>query len=395
MTEKLENISKVSAHEFVSSALSFYHKTGLSFALWKLPGSSALFLAASEQPQPWSEVNLEEAKPGFLFSPFQPAQKKIYLPADELFTFDSGYLTSSQGHQLFEVNRHTPGKENNAKPTPYYVSHRRSASPMVEKYFQQLVTQCREEVLRGSFEKIVPSRSKTVALDIGFDLISAFDRLCHLYPQAMVSVFSSPLTGTWVGASPEMLVSVSKDQRFHTAAVAGTQAFEEGVDLRSVTWTQKDIEEQALVERYIISCFKKIRLREFEEHGPKTVVAGNILHLKTDFEVDMVATNFPQLGSVMLQLLHPTSAVCGMPLEPSLAFLKVHEGYDRQFYSGYLGPLNVGEESHLYVNLRCMQLFAHEAILYAGAGVLADSDPEKEWNETELKMNTLLRIIER
>ena len=77
---------------------------------------------------------------------------------------------------------------------------------------------------------------------------------------------------------------------------------------------QKDIEEQALVERYVISCFKKIRLREYDEHGPKTMIAGNVLHLKTEFEVDMVATNFPQLGSVMLNLLHPTSAVCGMPL---------------------------------------------------------------------------------
>ena len=74
-------------------------------------------------------------------------------------------------------------------------------------------------------------------------------------------------------------------------------------------------------------------------------------------------------------------------------FLKNQEGYDRQFYSGYLGPVNVHEESHIYVNLRCMQLFANVALLYAGAGVLADSDPEREWKETEMKMNTLGRII--
>ena len=56
-------------------------------------------------------------------------------------------------------------------------------------------------------------------------------------------------------------------------------------------------------------------------------------------------------------------------------------------------PSNVQQESHVYVNLRCMQLFAHEAILYAGAGVMAESDPENEWKETEMKMNTLDRII--
>ena len=122
-------------------------------------------------------------------------------------------------------------------------------------------------------------------------------------------------------------------------------------------------------------------------------IAGNLVHLKTEYEVDMVATNFPQLGSVMLQLLHPTSAVCGMPLEPAREFLQANEGYDRQFYSGYLGPVNVKGESTMFVNLRCMQLLNKKAILYAGAGVTIDSDPEKEWEETELKFDTLMATL--
>src|SRR5690606_35800755 len=114
-------------------------------------------------------------------------------------------------------------------------------------------------------------------------------------------------------------------------------------------WTQKEIEEQALVSRYIINNLKKIRLREFDELGPKTIVAGNVMHLKTEYTIDMKATNFPQLGTIMLQLLHPTSAVCGMPLEPSLEFLRKHEGYDREFYSGYLGPVHVNNAINLFV----------------------------------------------
>jgi isochorismate synthase len=107
----------------------------------------------------------------------------------------------------------------------------------------------------------------------------------------------------------------------------------------------------------------------------------------------MQATNFPQLGSVMLKLLHPTSAVCGMPLENSLAFLKKNEGYNREFYSGYLGPVNIKKESHIYVNLRCMQIFKDAVRLYAGAGVTTDSIAETEWTETEMKMATLQTII--
>jgi isochorismate synthase len=181
--------------------------------------------------------------------------------------------------------------------------------------------------------------------------------------------------------------------RFKTVAVAGTQAIAADGDLKMVGWTQKEIEEQALVSRYIINCFKKIRLREFEEHGPKSWRAGNLVHLKTEYEVDMVATNFPQLGTVMLKLLHPTSAVCGMPKEESIQFLKANENFDRSFYSGYLGPVNFQSETSLFVNLRCMEWNFKTATLYAGAGVTQDSNPAKEWDETELKMETLLKVI--
>jgi isochorismate synthase len=209
----------------------------------------------------------------------------------------------------------------------------------------------------------------------------------------MISFVSVPGAGTWMGASPELLIQVENNRIFRTVALAGTKPFEAGMNLRNVAWTQKEIEEQALVCRYIISNFKKIRLREYDEQGPKTIVAGNLMHLKTTYTVDMKETNFPQLGSVMLQLIHPTSAVCGMPLEESMNFLTEHEGYDREFYAGYLGPVNIESNICLFVNLRCMQLTGDQAVLYAGAGVTADSVPESEWEETEIKLNTLLKVI--
>ena len=108
----------------------------------------------------------------------------------------------------------------------------------------------------------------------------------------------------------------------------------------------------------------------------------------------MDATNFPELGSVMLRLLHPTSAVCGMPKESALHFNQQLEGYDRSFFSGFLGPVNMQDETHLFVNLRCMQLLDQQAALYAGAGVTIDSEPQREWEETELKMRTMQQVME-
>jgi isochorismate synthase len=104
---------------------------------------------------------------------------------------------------------------------------------------------------------------------------------------------------------------------------------------------------------------------------------------------------FPTLGTDMLRLLHPTSAVGGMPKQAALDFLHQYEGYDRAYYSGFLGPVNlpVAGVSRLYVNLRGLQLRPQEAILYAGTGLTVDSDPAREWQETELKLTTVGAVL--
>jgi len=370
---------------------------GYSFALWRLPNAPIKNLILSYSPTliPGHD-SIEELPEGFLFAPFDKQKMGHFLKADLSFSFIEGSLaepstplqTSSRTwlQEFVPKFEKTKGEFQNKKNTPII--------GILEKgQFEQFVEKCIHEIEAGGFEKIVPSRAKAIALADSFDLITAFQKLCVAYPNAMISLINVPNAGTWIGASPELLVSVEDKSIFRTVALAGTKMFEEGMNLKQVAWTQKEIEEQALVSRYIINNFKKIRLREFEEHGPKTVVAGNLMHLKTEFSVDMKATNFPQLGSVMLNLLHPTSAVCGMPLEPSIQFLQQHEGYDREFYSGYLGPVNVNNTIHLYVNLRCMQVLENHAIVYAGAGVTIDSVPETEWQETEMKLNTLLKVI--
>src|SRR5690606_37169859 len=182
-----------------------------------------------------------------------------------------------------------------------------------------------EAIRAGELLKIVPVKRKVVSLHEAFDLAKTFLSLCEAYPTAFVNFFHVPGRGSWIGASPEILIKTKGDQ-FSTMALAGSQKAIGDNPLKNVAWTQKEIEEQALVGRYIVGCFKKIRLREYEEIGPKTDIAGNLLHLRTDFKVDMVATGFPQLGSVMLNLLHPTSAVAGMPREEALAFIRDNEG---------------------------------------------------------------------
>ena len=91
--------------------------------------------------------------------------------------------------------------------------------------------------------------------------------------------------------------------------------------------------------------------------------------------------------------MHPTPAVCGLPKNKALEFLLKNEIHNREFYSGFLGPVNIGKSSALFVNLRCMQLKDKEAVIYVGCGITADSQPEKEWEETQLKSQILLSVI--
>jgi isochorismate synthase len=381
--------------EYLSTLSSYVFEKGMSMALWRLPNEPKHHLIISENPQMVSQdKQLEDLPSGFIFAPFDSSRDRIFLEGDFHFVFNGNKLDSHQSQKeetsLNELLAHTP----ESKSSP-----RKSSQPA--KTFQQkskadYISIIQDAVLsieQNHFEKVVPSRLKKMPLPEHFDVVQAFEKLCVAYPNTLVSFVHIPGVGSWLGASPETLVEVENGVVFKTVALAGTKAYDPDVNLKSVTWTQKEIEEQALVERYIISCFKKIRLREFDEHGPKTVVAGNLLHLKSDFMVDMKATNFPQLGSVMLGLLHPTSAVCGMPLDKAKEFLQKYENYDREFYAGYLGPVNINNNTNIFVNLRCLQLLEGEAILYAGAGVTADSIPENEWEETEIKFNTLSTVL--
>src|SRR6185369_12440292 len=95
----------ISVNEFIENAVDWYTERAFSFALWRLPHQAALHFVSTENPQTWTEVNIEEAQPGFLISPFDPQQKKIYLPADELFQFESNALIFSKGNRFENIVR--------------------------------------------------------------------------------------------------------------------------------------------------------------------------------------------------------------------------------------------------------------------------------------------------
>ncbi len=388
--------------EVLDFVIDYGLESGASFALWRKPKSNKIEFVSSENPIPEKIlINLEEAKPGFIVHPFedQSDKKAFYIAADTYWKFPKKDILNSD--ELPESLNHFIEKRSSEKVTyqkPQLAKAQSSDKANTQNedcksHFISLVEKGIEAIHAGFVEKVVPARTQLIKLDEDFDLADSLHRMLDAYPNSFVNFFHIPAVGTWIGASPEILIE-TKENMFYTMSLAGTQPAKGENPLKTAAWTQKEIEEQALVSRYIVDCFKKIRLREYEEHGPKTVQAGTLLHLRSDFKVNMRATNFPQLGTVMLELLHPTSAVCGMPRKEAHEFLNKYENLDRSFFAGFIGPVNIEGETSIYVNLRTASLSKDQAILYAGAGVTADSDPEQEWEETDLKCQIIGKFLQ-
>ena len=373
---------------------------GFPVAFWRLPRATELHVILSFGPaKKLAKADLEELNTGFVVSPFNNAENPIrFISADLLLSFDFDEVSSNHDFQKDSPNpaeaRFTELLFSLLDRKTISPKFHTKAQPLYEKQanYQAYVAACVKAIEAEQVQKVVPARFKEIEIDPDFDPITRWLELSRAYENTFVSLVYMPHIGTWLSATPEILIEQS-GELFRTVALAATRKKDPQKAISDTTWTQKEIEEQALVSRYIINCFKKIRLREFIEKGPKTTEAGNLLHLKTEYTVNMTETNFPELATVMLELLHPTSAVAGMPKQEALAIIHEWEGFDRALYSGYLGPVHVDEATHIFVNLRCMQLFKGKARLYAGAGVTEDSDPEKEYRETEMKFNTLLNVI--
>ncbi|MCC2546744.1 chorismate-binding protein [Hymenobacter sp. BT175] len=391
----------------IRQLLAFALHAGLPVALWRLPGAASpqlcMSLSADAALTGLSPALEPGAPAGFAFFPFRDSDHNpaLFLPADVLLDLSRpGELQfahqPSSAARLEALHAYLASAPNAVDPLRWHESPQTPPHCATRAEYEALVADGVAAIEQGQVLKVVSSRATRRPLPPGFDALAAFEQLLTLFPRAFVSLVSAPGAGTWLGATPEVLVEVDADGVFRTMALAGTQPLTPGLSPRTAIWRQKDIEEQALVARYIVSCFKQLRLREYEETGPRTVEAGQLLHLRTDFAVNLRQVPFPTLATDMLRLLHPTSAVGGMPREAALRFLHQREGYDRAYYSGFLGPVNLPQagQSRLFVNLRCLQLRREEAVLYAGTGLTIDSEPEREWRETELKMQTIGSVLE-
>ena len=353
-------------------------KSPVSFALYRLPWAGQPILIIQEKGGTIILNGLHELNDrcGFVLAPFQesPSHPIVLIRPDRV---TQGWeniektLSSIINSEMSTDEPEIPGKNATGYSKADYL-----------KAFERFIVPLQER----RFQKLVLSRCLRQSLPHDFSPATAFVRACNSYPRIMISLCHTSIAGTWIGSTPEIILS-GKKQQWHTVALAGTMPIKN--EFIPPEWDAKNKEEQAFVCRYlrdIVSNFDP----DFTEEGPYTVRAGQVVHLKTDFHFRLSDTK--KLGS-LLERLHPTPAVCGLPKQETFDFILHNEGYDREYYSGIIGWVNPDSETNLYVNLRCMHLKDQQIYLYAGGGILPSSDAEAEWEETIHKMNTMRNIL--
>jgi len=248
-----------------------------------------------------------------------------------------------------------------------------------EQYIQNL-HQAIDIIKEHKLPKLVYSRRKIFTDFNGLDIKESFKNLCKSYPNAFRYLLING-ENSWMGAFSEVLGKFNKNNcDFETMSLAGTLPVSEN-------WSEKEIEEQKPVTSYIRDILNKYS-EGIEESGTYDHISGNIKHLRTDFRVKIKEEDL----DTIIQELHPTPAVCGIPKEFCKKHIQSLEKFPRELYAGYI-KIKTGETVQYFVNLRCSKLYQDSIHVFVGGGITAQSSPEKEWTETELKSEAVLKNL--
>jgi isochorismate synthase len=267
------------------------------------------------------------------------------------------------------------------------------SSTMAPEHYEGAVARAVELIRRGDLEKIVLAREVQVHAPDAYDPAAVFGVLRAEFPSCFVFCVGRG-ESTLIAASPELLVR-REGHRVSTLALAGStrRSADPAVDdhlgeqlLRS----EKDREEQAIVIRRIERTLGRHALWVTATPEPVLVRVANIQHLATPIRAQLAR---PLDAIELLELMHPTPAVGGEPLERARPLIPALEGIDRGWYAGPVGWTDATGDGEFCVALRCALLRGDVARCYAGVGVVRDSDPAAELAETEMKLAALLPLL--
>lgn len=388
------------SQEFFEALRSHWEKKLPFVAYRDLAGKEVNIKALLQADTQLNKV-VDFSESGFVFAPFDNSRDII------LFPVNNSQEITTVFNERDNYNPHQKSGNNTTETSEGKKAHLR------------LVELGIDAIKAGGLEKVVLSRKEILQAE-NQDVIEIFKRLLKKYPDAFVYIWYHPGIGLWLGASPETLLKVERN-RVKTMALAGTKKYS---GENEVEWGQKEKDEQQIVTDIILKGLQKT-CTHLETTGPYTTRAGNLLHLRTDISGEIISpidnSSIAAMHRVtaenlknLIYSIHPTPAICGHPIDKARQFILTNENYDREFYTGYLGELNMKKvvkrsvtrrntenlaygsmlvQTSLFVNLRCMKLEKTGAVLFVGGGITKDSIPEAEWEETNNKAGTMKAVL--
>lgn len=249
-------------------------------------------------------------------------------------------------------------------------------------------------IAAGEFRKIVLARAIELAASEPLHPLRVLNGLRQRFPDCYAFSRANGRGQSFIGASPERLVRVSKGV-LETEALAGSvrrgaSASEDAALAAALQASEKDRREQKEVLDDIVARLAPLGLELELSAQPEVRRLANVQHLRTP-----VRATLPETVRLLdvLAALHPTPAVGGSPREPAIARIRELEGFPRGLYAGTLGWLNARGGGEFFVGIRSALVEGAKARVYAGAGIVAGSTPDKEFAETELKFKAVLEAI--
>lgn len=246
---------------------------------------------------------------------------------------------------------------------------------------------------RGDMEKVVLARSVVVRSTEPVAILRVFRALATQYPQCYSFAWKSG-DAVFMGASPELLADV-KGRRLHSNPLAGSAPRGEGEDDDTLLAGQlmnssKDRQEHALVVDDLAERLVPLTARLEVPETPSLKQMATVQHLSTEIEGEL------KEGIGVLDVIaasHPTPAVGGVERDTAVSYIEANEVIDRGWYTGGVGWMNAGGDGAICIGLRCGLIRGDTTHVFAGAGVVADSEPNAELIETRLKLRPLMDLL--
>jgi isochorismate synthase len=259
--------------------------------------------------------------------------------------------------------------------------------------WQQMVADATTTIQRGELHKVVLARAVELVAERPLDAVVALRHLRAAYPTATLFAVRRGAQ-TFIGATPERLARVRRG-RVETIALAGTAprgatADDDQRAADELRRSEKNAGEHAVVVSSIRDALTPLCAAVEIERAPHIRTMPNVLHLETA----IAASLLPNKSLLdVVAAMHPTPAVAGFPRADALAYLREHERLDRGWYAGALGWLDAAGDGEYVVALRSALVDGAKTTLFAGCGIVADSQPASEYAESKLKLRVMLEAL--